>query len=167
MANDFEKRPRCAGCAYPLSSLPENRCPECGKPFDPSDPTTFVFTDDILAARRRTWREVAAFAGAGTLFAVLGPGPRYEEAFHLLLAGIILMTIGFYFAVVNYRSWLTPLLFLFSFVGMSWYCAWCAASREGYAFFDMAELWWLVRIGVVGAMFLAAVIFVQRATSSA
>ncbi len=32
--------PRCLGCDYPLLSLPENRCPECGRSFDPADPRT-------------------------------------------------------------------------------------------------------------------------------
>ena len=32
---------RCLGCQYDLANLPEHRCPECGKIFDPSDPRTF------------------------------------------------------------------------------------------------------------------------------
>lgn len=32
----------CAKCRYPLRGLPEPRCPECGKAFDPSDPHTFL-----------------------------------------------------------------------------------------------------------------------------
>lgn len=32
---------RCLGCGYLLTGLPENRCPECGRPFDPSDPATY------------------------------------------------------------------------------------------------------------------------------
>ena len=32
---------RCLGCDYLLYGLSENRCPECGRPFDPSDPHTF------------------------------------------------------------------------------------------------------------------------------
>lgn len=30
----------CRECNYPLRGLSENRCPECGHPFDPSDPWT-------------------------------------------------------------------------------------------------------------------------------
>ncbi|MHC4066328.1 MAG: hypothetical protein ACYSUI_17765 [Planctomycetota bacterium] len=33
---------RCLGCSYNLEGLPENRCPECGRPFDPDDPSTFL-----------------------------------------------------------------------------------------------------------------------------
>jgi len=32
---------RCLGCGYSLRGLTEPRCPECGRPFDPADPTTF------------------------------------------------------------------------------------------------------------------------------
>jgi len=31
----------CLSCAYPLINLPENRCPECGRHFDPSDQRTY------------------------------------------------------------------------------------------------------------------------------
>jgi len=30
----------CLGCNYPLRGLRSNRCPECGRPFDPDDPWT-------------------------------------------------------------------------------------------------------------------------------
>lgn len=32
---------RCLDCGYILGGLPENRCPECGRPFDPNDPQTY------------------------------------------------------------------------------------------------------------------------------
>jgi hypothetical protein len=31
----------CLGCGYALRALPENRCPECGRGFNPADPTSF------------------------------------------------------------------------------------------------------------------------------
>ena len=31
---------RCRGCGYALRALPEPRCPECGRPFDPADSTS-------------------------------------------------------------------------------------------------------------------------------
>jgi hypothetical protein len=34
----------CTKCRYPLRGLPEPRCPECGKPFDPANPETFFVT---------------------------------------------------------------------------------------------------------------------------
>src|SRR5438132_7543943 len=30
----------CLGCNYPLRGLPESRCPECGRVFDPREPWT-------------------------------------------------------------------------------------------------------------------------------
>jgi hypothetical protein len=36
-----EQHKRCLGCGYILDGLPEPRCPECGRPFDPADPATF------------------------------------------------------------------------------------------------------------------------------
>jgi len=33
----------CANCRYPLRGLPKPRCPECGQPFDPLNPETFLF----------------------------------------------------------------------------------------------------------------------------
>lgn len=33
---------RCLGCGYILNGLPENRCPECGRSFDPDDPETYL-----------------------------------------------------------------------------------------------------------------------------
>ena len=37
------KYKRCLECGYILEGLPENRCPECGRPFDPSDERTYSF----------------------------------------------------------------------------------------------------------------------------
>jgi len=33
---------RCVGCDYLLRGLSQNRCPECGREFDPGNPKTFV-----------------------------------------------------------------------------------------------------------------------------
>jgi hypothetical protein len=32
----------CLKCRYPLHGLTEHECPECGSPFEPSDPATFL-----------------------------------------------------------------------------------------------------------------------------
>ena len=33
--------PRCLSCGYTLLGLPDYRCPECGRPFDPYNPDTY------------------------------------------------------------------------------------------------------------------------------
>ncbi len=35
---------RCLGCGYILDGLPEPRCPECGRGFDPARPETYFVT---------------------------------------------------------------------------------------------------------------------------
>jgi hypothetical protein len=52
---------RCLSGKYDLSHLSEHRCPECGREFDPSDPTTIGEPASI------SWRLWQAFLG---LFAV-------------------------------------------------------------------------------------------------
>ena len=39
---------RCKSCYYPLKKLPNHRCPECGREFDPNDPSTFYQPGDTL-----------------------------------------------------------------------------------------------------------------------
>jgi len=35
--------PRCRGCGYRIDlDLPEHRCPECGRDFDPTDPYSYL-----------------------------------------------------------------------------------------------------------------------------
>lgn len=42
MMDKVESIKRCLDCGYSLQGLPENRCPECGRSFDPNDPETFA-----------------------------------------------------------------------------------------------------------------------------
>ena len=41
----------CLACGYPLNNLPANRCPECGRAFDPADPRTMS-----IGAPLRCWQ---------------------------------------------------------------------------------------------------------------
>jgi hypothetical protein len=50
---------RCLGCGYILDGLPEPRCPECGRGFDPSRPSTYT----TGPAPRGWWHVLIAFAG--------------------------------------------------------------------------------------------------------
>jgi len=65
---------RCLGCGYELRGLPEPVCPECGRVFDPTDPTTFDTRTDAQR-RRHVFRRVAivvAVVGLITAFAPRG-----------------------------------------------------------------------------------------------
>jgi len=57
---------RCLGCGYILDRLPESRCPECGRPFDPDDPRTWQ-------SARASGRPLLLLAIASVLLAALGP----------------------------------------------------------------------------------------------
>lgn len=41
--------PTCPACNYSLESLPAGPCPECGRLFDPADPSTYQRQNDLLA----------------------------------------------------------------------------------------------------------------------
>ena len=46
----------CAACCYDLRELPAGPCPECGRPFDPAQPDTFITTLTQSPLRRRLRR---------------------------------------------------------------------------------------------------------------
>ena len=50
---------RCKNYRYSLKGLTENRCPECGRPFDPNDPSPFEIPQD----KRRAWIRFLTFGG--------------------------------------------------------------------------------------------------------
>jgi hypothetical protein len=52
----------CRGCGYALTGLTEARCPECGRPFDPSDRRTVDRRPRGWRARRWARRGVVALA---------------------------------------------------------------------------------------------------------
>jgi hypothetical protein len=56
---------RCLGCGYILEHLPEPRCPECGREFDPGNPKTFT------CHARRGWLSSAAHALLAALLIVV------------------------------------------------------------------------------------------------
>jgi hypothetical protein len=63
---------RCLHCGYALRGLSENRCPECGRAFDPADPLTF--TSPLFRQRLRLafWLPALLFC---TTFITLFLGP--------------------------------------------------------------------------------------------
>lgn len=81
---------RCLSCRYDLRELAEDRCPECGRLFDPEDPETFYTPPNrtsairllllilcchlpiiwaLLAFQRAGWRTATAYVLIG-LFAL-------------------------------------------------------------------------------------------------
>jgi rRNA maturation protein Nop10 len=42
---------RCLSCHYDLRKLAQHRCSECGREFDPSNPSTFTSEQKYLARR--------------------------------------------------------------------------------------------------------------------
>jgi hypothetical protein len=86
----------CLTCGYALHGLSEPRCPECGQPFDPKDPRTFVRKQPIRSALFSPW--VAALFGYGgtslahgctaAALASMLLGPLEQEA--LVALGLVL-----------------------------------------------------------------------------
>ena len=62
----------CRGCDYPLRGLTEHRCPECGRPFDPSDPTTMNLGRPIGRLGRLFLRPIGWPTVALAVLAMLG-----------------------------------------------------------------------------------------------
>lgn len=62
--------PYCRKCGYSMQGLVEHRCPECGRPFNPTDSGTFLTGPHSWTRRRRLKRIGQALAGFLVLAAV-------------------------------------------------------------------------------------------------
>jgi predicted amidophosphoribosyltransferase len=68
----------CIECGYPLDGLPEPRCPECGRAFDPDDPESYREDVGVLQSLYRAADSVEAHTlhdrlrEEGILAAVMG-----------------------------------------------------------------------------------------------
>ena len=65
--------PTCLTCGYLLHGLPDAVCPECGRPFDPADPTTFN-PDPMKNRRSRRINRLAV--AVAMLLLIVGFAPR-------------------------------------------------------------------------------------------
>jgi hypothetical protein len=84
----------CWECGYSLRGLESRRCPECGRPFDPADPTTMNMGREVgwLAAwlmRPPGWmlHVLTAFAVLMALWGTATPGPGGEYP-HFVLSRV-------------------------------------------------------------------------------
>jgi hypothetical protein len=95
---------RCLGCGYILEGLPENRCPECARAFDPDDPKTYY-----LAGKART-------GALHLVLALLAPGTLMFPWFlaralggnTICLLSILSVALQVYVAVRGFRELLKP-----------------------------------------------------------
>jgi hypothetical protein len=68
---------RCLGCRYPLRDLPANRCPECGRAFDPTDSsTTYLPGADARIGRARRRLRAARARAEEVLIGPIHPAVR-------------------------------------------------------------------------------------------
>lgn len=74
----------CRHCGYQLFGLSENRCPECGQPFDPTNRRTYR-----KSLRRWTFRRVAGIALAVALLYFLSIGPVARMGLHQRFQGTV------------------------------------------------------------------------------
>ena len=103
MANRRSNSPphkRCLGCSYILDHLPENRCPECGRAFDPDDPRTFTNANPSFWTRFDTG--LLPLACIGSL---------------LLCAPLLLMVVASVRRELNTVAFVESPIFFFSICG--------------------------------------------------
>ena len=83
----------CIECAYPLNGLSEDRCPECGLRFDPSDASTFAPPAPPPQQMDHHGLIVLALCGTACLIvSALVPGPLCVII--LFVAGLFLVPTG-------------------------------------------------------------------------
>ena len=86
--SNVEHHRRCLTCSYDLHGLPDDRCPECGREFDPADPVTYAGQRGIRGKER------ACLAAVGVLIVTM-PYPagwalaRWTVLLLLNLAGVV------------------------------------------------------------------------------
>ncbi len=96
---------RCLGCGYIVDHLPEARCPECGRGFDPLDPATYWFAGQPERLPAVAWIILAVSAAVLPVIAPLALTPLSEHAARvvgrvLLVAALPAQTAVFVRSVV-------------------------------------------------------------------
>jgi hypothetical protein len=120
-----------------------------------ADPGTF---DPPPLKDERNWtvHEVIALGVVSALFAVR-PHDAGELVYELALEAAILYALALFFAVVNDKYWLTPLLFFLGANGVCWAVCWREASDpcSTFPFFQCRVLLIALVVGTLGALALA------------
>lgn len=102
---------RCKCCEYILDGLPENRCPECGRLFDPSDARTYLSHRNYT---RPYWPYLVASFGWIVARGSIYLGAEYRVPFSLLTT---IWCVGFVLVLVRVlffaRKWFSASLAIF------------------------------------------------------
>lgn len=108
---------RCLTCGYDLRGLPEPRCPECGRGFDPNDAATFAREGFTARELARGARMAAVFLFTPLILIGIGASMAYAgslEPFTGVVCGLaglsaIFMPLGIVIASVVFvrahRAW--------------------------------------------------------------
>lgn len=87
----------CLDCKYPLRGLTGNRCPECGREFDPGDPNTMYFrrvpgrvTSFLLRPPGWPMHAAAALTAVLLLVSVSVPGTILPLLMLVILSSLVL-----------------------------------------------------------------------------
>ena len=102
----LEDAPRCLDCAYCLIGLTQPRCPECGRPFDLTDPSTYSTKPPFV--RWRLWLPgllLAVGLGLVVFLVIIVSGLRI--GFAATLAAPVCIGI-----VLGYRCRVRPLAYV-------------------------------------------------------
>jgi hypothetical protein len=104
----------CLSCGYDLRGLPENRCPECGRAFDPNKPTTYITR--VESGRRYLLLASLGIIAVGLAFMVAWLADRCDTVLPFsewwTLLGPLLLVAGlclqFYVLVVSIVAFRRP-----------------------------------------------------------
>jgi hypothetical protein len=142
--------PRCLGCEYPLLGLDDNRCPECGRGFDLSDPATFRRPPPPVPPNRVFQETLMILGVSATLtFAKHDAG---EMCYELIIDAAILFFISLYYSVTNDRHWISPILFFIGYNGIWWFDCWRESYDAGVHFFQSRLILLSFIISLIGAL---------------
>ncbi len=117
----------CASCFYPLDHLAGRRCPECGRPFDPADPSSVSHTPNrpVFTYPYRTLWSLCCCVLAFYNLGLTGPGWTHKTFTHLgphlFLILVLALGVGTGLFVLRKGSSLSRGLAALSLLILVWY----------------------------------------------